>query len=150
VILGNLANIETIQKAHPGFAAAFDFLRRTKLGDLPAGRVEIDGARLFAVVNRRDGLGQAGAKLEIHKRYIDIQYSVSQPDVIGWKPTSACRNAGKPFDTEKDAGTFADAPDVWVKIPVGCFGIYFPEDAHAPLGSDGPIDKVIVKVAVDW
>jgi biofilm protein TabA len=37
-----------------------------------------------------------------------------------------------------------------VTIPQGSFGIFYPEDAHAPMGSDGPLHKVVVKVAVDW
>ena len=150
MILGGLANTDNIQRFHPGFKAAFEFLRRTKLDELPAGRVEIDGKRLFAVVNRGQGRGKAGAKLEIHRRYIDVQFSITGEDVIGWKQTSTCRIPERPFDAEKDAGLFSDQSDVWVTIPAGCFGIFYPEDAHAPMGADGAIHKVIVKVAVDW
>jgi beta-galactosidase beta subunit len=37
-----------------------------------------------------------------------------------------------------------------VTVAPGSFGIFFPEDAHAPAAADGPIHKVVLKVAVDW
>ena len=51
---------------------------------------------------------------------------------------------------QKDLQFFRDTADSWVTIPAGCFGIFYPEDAHAPIAADGPIHKVVVKVAVDW
>jgi len=35
-------------------------------------------------------------------------------------------------------------------FPAGSFAIFFPEDVHAPLGTDGFIHKVVIKVAVEW
>ena len=150
MILSRLESAERWERLHPGFAAAFTFLRRADLNQLTAGRHEIDGSRLYAVVIRGQGRGKDGAKLEVHRRYIDIQYSVTNPDLIGWKPTCDCRNPEQPFSAEKDIQLFQDTPDSWITTPAGCFGIFFPEDAHAPQGADGAIHKVVVKVAVDW
>jgi beta-galactosidase beta subunit len=35
-----------------------------------------------------------------------------------------------------------------VATPAGSYCIFFPEDAHAPLVSDGMVRKVVVKIAV--
>ena len=150
MILSRLENAERWERVHPGFAAGFAFLRRADLGELPAGRHEIDGARLYAVVIRGQGKGKDRAKLEVHRKFIDIQYSVTNPDVIGWKPAGECRNPDQPFNTEKDVQLFLDTPDSWMTVPAGCFGIYFPEDGHAPQAAEGAVHKVVVKVAVDW
>ena len=150
MILDVLTSEERLTKLHPGFAAAFHFLRGTDLNQLPEGRREIDGPRLYALVVRGQGRGQRGAKLEAHRRYIDIQYSLTSPDVIGWKQASTCRNPAEAYNEAKDIQFFLDAPDSWVTVPPASFGIFFPEDAHAPMGADGPIHKVVVKVAVDW
>ena len=150
MILSRLESAERLEGLHPSFAAAFNFLRRVDLGRLPDGRHEIAGPRLFAIVIRGQGRGKDGAKLEVHRRYIDIQYSVTNPDLIGWKPTRHCGNPEQPFNEEKDIQFFLDTPDSWITTPAGCFGIFFPEDAHAPQGADGAIHKVVVKVAVDW
>jgi YhcH/YjgK/YiaL family protein len=150
MILNRLESAERLERLHPGFAAALTFLRRSDLNQLTAGRHEIDGPRLSAIVIRGQGRGKDGAKLEVHRRYIDIQYSVTNPDLIGWKPTRHCGNPEQPFNEEKDIQFFLDTPDSWITTPAGCFGIFFPEDAHAPQGTDGPIHKAVVKVAVDW
>ena len=150
MILDALSNEERLRNFHPGFRAAFQFLREADLPQLSDGRQEIDGSRLYAVVVRGQGKGQKGAKLEAHRRYIDIQYSLAGPDVIGWKQVSTCRNPEQEYSEAKDIQFFLDASDSWVTVPQGSFGIYFPQDAHAPMGSEGPIHKVVVKVAVDW
>jgi YhcH/YjgK/YiaL family protein len=150
MILNRLESAERLERLHPGFAAAFAFLRRADLDQLTAGRHEIDGPRLCAVVIRGQGRGKGGVKLEVHRRYIDIQYSVTDPDLIGWKPTRYCGNPEQPFNEAKDVQLFLDTPDSWVTIPAGCFGIFFPEDAHAPQAAEGAIHKVVVKVSVGW
>ena len=150
MILDVVTNDERLKQIHPGFGAALQYLRGTVLAQLPEGRQEIDGSRLYAVVMRGNGRGQPGTKLELHRRYIDIQCSIAGSDVIGWKPASTCRDPEQVYDEQKDVQFFRDAPDSWVTIPPGTFGIFFPEDAHAPMAGGGPIHKVVVKVAVDW
>ncbi len=141
-------NWERYAALHPGFPAAFEFLKRRDLADLSAGRHPLDGERLYALVVQEDGRGRDKAKLEIHRRYIDIQLTVTGADDIGWKPTAICSGYDQEYDDEKDVAFFSDEPDVWVTTSPGRFGIFFPEDAHAPLGGTGPIHKIVVKAAV--
>lgn len=150
MILGRLDNAWRWEKLHPAFPAAFTFLRQTGLNLLPKGRHEIDGNGLYAVVILDQGHGKDGARLEVHRRYIDIQYSVTAADLIGWKQAADCRDPEQPFDDERDFQLFRDTPDSWTVIPPGCFAIFFPEDAHAPQAADGAVHKVVVKVAVNW
>ncbi|MCL5006212.1 MAG: YhcH/YjgK/YiaL family protein [Acidobacteria bacterium] len=150
MILDTLTNAERLQKLHPGLGAAFQFLRGTNLRELPEGRREIESPRLYALVVRGPGRGQKGTKLEAHRRYIDVQYSLIGHDVIGWKQLATCQNPVDAYDEVKDIQFFVDAPDSWVTIPQGSFGIFYPEDAHAPMAAESPIYKVVVKVLVDW
>jgi len=53
-----------------------------------------------------------------------------------------------PHNSEKDAALFNDEPLIWCAVPSGAFAMFFPEDAHAPMVSDGEVHKLIVKVAV--
>jgi biofilm protein TabA len=150
MILDHVQNGERYGLLHPGFPAAFEFLKRKDLADLSAGRHPIDGERLYALVVQQDGRGREKARLEIHRRYIDIQFTVTGADDIGWKPVVQCTNYGQEYNDEKDVAFFTDLPEVWVTTLPGSCGIFFPEDAHAPLGGTGPIHKIVVKVAVDW
>ena len=149
MILDVVASEERLKQLHPGFGPALQYLRRTDLGQLPAGRQEIDGSRLYALAIRGEGNGRR-AKLEAHRRYIDIHYSITGEDVIGWKPLSTCHDPEQAYDQKSDCRLFRDAPDSWVTVVQGSFGIFFPEDTHAPAAADGPIHKVVLKVAVDW
>jgi YhcH/YjgK/YiaL family protein len=147
MIMDTLARGAAYAALHPAFAKAFAFLRDTDLAALPDGRIELDGDRLYVLVMTLDGRGQAGAKLEAHRRYIDIQAVIRGEDVMGWSPLAACRQA-LPFDASGDAGLFGDVPASWVVVPQGSFAVFFPEDAHAPLAGTGNVKKAVVKVAI--
>ena len=148
MILDTLAAAERYDSLHPGFRAAFDYLRSIS-PPFAKGRNEIDGERLFAIVARNDGRGRDAAKLEVHRRYIDIQYCATGHDVIGWRPLGECSHAEGPFDEIRDIQFFADRPLTWVDVQAGTFAIFYPDDAHAPLAGEGEVLKVVVKVAVD-
>jgi YhcH/YjgK/YiaL family protein len=100
---------------------------------------------MFVILDRQDGRGRDAARLEAHRRYIDIQYTV-RGEEIGWTPRSSCGAADGGFDEGKDIGFFRDAPAAWVRVPPGSFAIFFPEDAHAPLAGRGALVKAIVKI----
>jgi len=148
MVLDSLANADRYAAMHKGFDVAFAFLRNAKLEELPVGRNELLGDWVYIVVVQGDGKGKEAAKLEAHRKYIDIQYMISGVDAMGWKPTSACAEPAGEFNETKDVILFADAPDAWVDAAPGQFCIFFPEDAHAPMGGEGAMHKIVVKIAV--
>lgn len=148
MVLDTLANGNRYVALHPAFVRAFRFLRDTDLDALRTGRNEIDGDAMFVIVDRKDGRGRDGARLEAHRRYIDIQYTIHGDEEIGWSPLSACAGPAGAFDRAKDIVFFDDVPSSWLSVPRGSFAIFFPDDAHAPLAGRGALTKAIVKVAV--
>jgi biofilm protein TabA len=133
---------------HAGFARAFEFLATTDLAALAPGRHEVDGDRMYVSIAHQDGRGEDGARLEAHRRYIDIQYTIDGDELIGWMPLVRCTMPDGDFEETKDVGFFADRPSTWVSVPAGSFAIFFPHDAHAPLAGRGLLKKAIVKIAV--
>jgi YhcH/YjgK/YiaL family protein len=133
---------------HPDFAAAFDFFGRPDLPSLADGKHEIAGQQVFAIVAHDAGKGHDGARLEFHRRYIDVQYVVSGTEQIGWRELSTCSPCAGAFDEQKDIGFRDDRPKTWLTLPSSHFAILYPHDAHAPLAGEGPVHKVLVKVAV--
>jgi biofilm protein TabA len=148
MILDELSNASRYFDLNREFRAGFEFLARPDLISLAGGRHEIDGSRVFALVNRDPGRGIGGARLEAHRKYIDIQYLVDGRERIGWLPLAECRQLTEPYDADRDIMFFADAPQTWIELGIGKYMIFYPQDAHAPLAADGDNVKVVIKVAV--
>lgn len=148
MILDTLANADRYAALNKRFPRAFEFLRSTDLKALAPGRYPIDGENIVAIVEKVAGRSRDAAKLECHRKYIDIQLVLDGTDEMGWKPLCDCREPLADYHAEKDIQFFRDAPASWIATPPGAYCIFFPEDAHAPLVATGEIRKVIVKVAV--
>ena len=148
MILDRIEQANLYAKLNPHFAKAFAFLRQAGLYKLAAGRQDIDGDDVYAIVTKGTGRTRGEAKLEAHRKYIDVQYIVSGRDDIGWKNYSACRNSMGDYNSEEDLELLADSASAWITICPGDYAILFPEDAHAPGVGEGEFHKVVVKVAV--
>ena len=147
MILDRIENAACYEKLNPNLKAAFDFLRQDKLMDIKDGRYEIDGEKVCAVVMRASGKKKAETKLEAHKKYIDIHYTVSGTDVLGWKSCHVCASSNG-YDAENDFELYNEAPDTWITVPPGNFALCFPEDTHAPLATEETVHKIVLKVIV--
>ncbi len=147
MILDTLENAANYANLKTGISEAFGFLDQPGLTDLPDGKYEISGDRVYAVVMHKNGRQVSEGELEGHRKYIDIQYVISGDESIGWKPRRGlvCSVA---YDEEKDLEFFEGEPDSMVRVPPGSFAVFMPRDAHLPLIGSGPIHKVVVKVAV--
>lgn len=147
MILSALSQSSRYAALHPLFPRVFDFIRDTDLYALAPGRYPIVGDELFAIVEHVPGRTREMARLEAHRRYIDIQLVLDGDEAMGWKPLADCHNPVSEHSEEKDIRFFLDAPASWVAVPPDHFCIFFPEDAHAPLVGGGEIRKVIFKIA---
>jgi biofilm protein TabA len=148
MILDSLSQADRYLGLHPLLPRAFEFLRGSDLMALPPGRHAIQGEQLFAIVEACAGRTRVEAKLESHRRYIDIQLVLEGVDEMGWKPVAECVDPATGYDEARDIRFFNDAPASWIATPPGSFCLFFPDDAHAPLVSTGLIRKVVVKIAV--
>ena len=150
MILDHLDNADRYVNVHPGFAAAFEFLRSQDFSQYKEGRHEVDGERLYLMMNRCPGRGRSGAIFEAHRKYIDIQLTVSGVEEMGWRRTASCEQVKSPYNAEADYALYTDEPTFWMSTPPGYFAIFFPDDAHAPLAAECDLVKAVMKVAVDW
>lgn len=148
MILDTLQRAHHYEELHPQFARAFALLRSMDLAALDPGRHEIDGDRIYLSIDHVTGRGTGGARLEHHRRYIDIQVAIEGDEYIGWMPVECCQDRDGEFDAERDVGFFLEEPHSWLTLRPGTFAIFFPADAHAPLAGTGAIKKAIVKVLV--
>ena len=150
MVLDRLANWRRYAGLHPGFADAFRWLAQLRPAEAAVGRHAIDGDRLYALIGRDPGRGHDGARLEAHRRYIDIQLTLAGQEEIGWSPLADCVEPESPYSSEGDIAFYAACPNTWLAVPPGTFAILYPDDAHAPLAGTGELFKAVAKVAVEW
>ena len=146
MIIATLDQRQEYEDMHPAFAKAFDFLEQANLADLAPGRYQVDGDRLYCIVSRDSGRTRAEARLEAHRKYIDIQYVIAGREEMGWRPTAECSDIHTPYDEEKDILFYSDAVKSWQTVAPGSFAIFTPDDAHAPMVGEGEIHKVVCKI----
>jgi YhcH/YjgK/YiaL family protein len=128
---------------------AFDFLNKTDLKNLEAGRHKIDGDNLFALVNTENTKESTGRYPEAHKKYIDVQYIVSGEEYIGYSPLKN-QKIQKEYNPEKDIMFFCDEPS-FIKFEEGMFAVFFPDDLHMPgikIENSTTVKKIVIKVII--
>lgn len=149
MILDSLNNTEKVERLHPLFKKAFDYIKATDFSKMQDGKYELDGSRLFISLVSLTGKDKKEAAIETHKKYIDIQLPLLGVEKIGWKPGCELQEESIPYCEENDIAFYVDRPTAYTKIYPGQFAVYFPEDGHAPGIGEGNIRKVIVKVQVE-
>jgi YhcH/YjgK/YiaL family protein len=149
MILAPLFQLPRYTALHPLFPQLLDFIQQTDLRTLPAGIHPILGEDLFVIVEKVSGRSREAAKLECHRRYIDIQLVLSGVDEMGWRALATCQQPIDEFNPARDIQFFEDTPSAWIATPPDTFCLFFPDDAHAPLVSTGEIHKLIFKIAVN-
>lgn len=146
--------IDKIQKSllyenlHPGFAKAFDFIRKTDFSKLVDGKYEIDGDNIFALVQEYKTKDKVKAKLEGHRKYIDIQYLHSGVELIAY---ANLENQIVISDDEEKDLAFYEGDGSFIKLESQMFAIFFPQDLHMPgikLTNANKVKKIVIKVKV--
>ncbi len=145
-ITDQIDNAEAYFSLHPLLERAFAFLRTELRDDAADGRIDIDADRMFCLISTGQGKGRQSARLEAHRRYIDLQFVLSGADVMGWKPLDRCLSPESDFDAERDIVFFRDDAQTWKTVEAGSFALFFPADGHAPMGGEGLIRKAVVKI----
>ncbi|TPE46074.1 YhcH/YjgK/YiaL family protein [Pontibacter mangrovi] len=150
MVLDKLANSGRYYSLHPLFEQAFRYLQQTDLAAAQTGVHEINGKKLFAIISDGPGVSEAKYKLEVHRRYIDIQYIFSGTDHMGWKDLALCAAPNDPYQEERDAAFFPDRTSSWFDVPAGSFTIFYPDDAHAAMVTgERVVRKVVLKIEVE-
>jgi len=151
MIIDRLSNASNYVGIHKRLAAAFDYLRRTDLSKIEPGTYEIDGRKVYAMVQQYDPKARENGRWEAHRKYIDVQYVHKGEELFGYANL-----------LDLKAGTYDEAKDFlslqggergdFFFVREGTFIILFPQDAHMPgIAGANPqsVKKFVVKVALD-
>ena len=137
-----------------GVRQAVDYLTGLNGSEPEDGRVDIDGDKVFALIQSYESRPQTDPmRFEAHRRYADVQFVLKGREVMGFAPLDQIQITD-PYMTEKDAllGTLPRAQATLIHMRQGQAIVLYPEDAHAPGLQDGgpePVRKIVVKVLLD-
>ncbi|MCI9243767.1 MAG: DUF386 domain-containing protein [Lawsonibacter sp.] len=132
---------------------ALEFIQKTDWKAIENGKHPIDGDKMFANVMDMTTRPFEGSHPEIHEKYIDLMYWPEGGEKIGVAPYLGVEPIleSRP---ENDIAFLASVDGESVLTATeGCFGVFFPWDAHRPglFLEDGPAvsRKCVVKISVE-
>jgi YhcH/YjgK/YiaL family protein len=149
MIISSLENFSRYFGLNPLFEDVSGYFFSNDLKEFAPGEYEIKGRDLYLIIATGKHDKSYKPKLEVHRKYIDIQVALEGDFSIAWRSLDSCKEKAEPYDSEKDYELFSDSPDFTCKMFPGSICILFPEDAHAALTPDNYIKKAIFKVAID-
>ncbi|SFO42830.1 YhcH/YjgK/YiaL family protein [Cohaesibacter marisflavi] len=154
MIYGRLDNLSEVASTLPQtILEGLRFLAETDLVALPEGRNEIDGDRMFAMVQDYEPKPKDEARPEAHKRYIDIQYVAKGTELIGTTALSKAPNVVEDLLEQNDV-YFLDGlkEESMLAMSEGTYAVFYPWDVHRPgcsAGEASQVRKIVVKIAME-
>lgn len=146
--------VDTLKHAYkyydlvPGLDKAFEFLKTADLENLPAGRYELDGDKVVALIQEYTTM--ENPPWESHNYHLDVQYLVTGEEKIGYWPKEGMV-AKQPYNVKDDYDILEDVDGDYITLKDDVIMILFPQDGHVPRKAvDQPmaVKKVVIKVLI--
>jgi YhcH/YjgK/YiaL family protein len=150
MIFDNLKNARLYFSLGEGIQKGLQYLASTDFTGLEPGRYDIDGERVYAMVQTYNTKPSSAGKWEAHKKYSDIQYIVSGREKMGFTSSDKVINLEE-YDEERDYAIYKGEGNFLI-ADEGQFAIFFPTDIHMPslaLNIPKEVKKVVVKVLTE-
>ena len=133
-----------------GFDKAIAFIEDTDLSSLEAGRHEISGSDVFALVQKYTTYPEADRFMEVHSDYADIQVMVSGTEIIYFAESSEGMDEHQAYTKEKDCALYKSEMDhTAVIMRDGEFALLYPGELHKPcctLNEACDVMKIVIKI----
>jgi YhcH/YjgK/YiaL family protein len=150
MIIDRLEKASLYQGVHKRLAMAFDYLRKTELEKVEPGTQEIDGRKVYVMVQRYETKPMEKGRWEAHRKYIDVQYVHQGAERFGYANVLDLKPGN--YDEAKDFLSLeGEGKGDFFLVRQGTFVILFPQDGHMPgmaVSVPQPVRKFVVKVAL--
>lgn len=146
MILDTIEHLNLYTSLHPFFCDVITFLQEHPLESLSTGHYPIKGEDLFVNIVDAPIKGRDDARLETHRRMIDIQIPISGSEEHGYTPIEQLPEA--PYIDADDISFYPGLSTNYYDVHPGQMVIYFPTDGHAPAITGTGLRKAIFKVKV--
>ena len=149
MIVTEINNLSTYVGVNPYFERLINFLKTVDLGNLPEGKIDIEGDKLFGNCFSYVADGQPGDFFETHRKYLDIHLVLENTEDMAVSSVKST-TVSQPYNKEKDIELYEGKVEQLIHLKSGECLITFPEDLHQPKVrvNDLPLKKVVFKVAI--
>lgn len=148
MIVTNLSDIARYRGLSANLDKAMAWLMAGDWESLPDGKREIDGEKVFALVQHYNSKAMENCRFETHRNYIDIQMLVSGAEIMEVRPAEGLA-VTEPYKPDIEFYATPEPGSVHaVLLAPGMAAILFPEDAHRPCIAVGGVPKAVHKIVL--
>lgn len=151
MIIGTFEKRERYAALGEGIRKAFEWLAKNDIRKMKDGQYDVEGDKLFVLVQRYTTRQIDDAWVESHVKYIDVHYVAQGFEYIGYTPVSRAGKAISEYNEGDDEFRYHRDYETSLLLKEGDFAIIFPEDAHMPQRRalfPSEMVKACIKVAV--
>lgn len=150
MLYDRLENLEQYTGLFDNLDTAIAYIAAHDLDELPPGRTDIDGDKVYVKVTEGDTRASEEGRFEIHERYMDIQIDLAGVELF--EVALGELEAAAPYDEAEDVALY--------NAPLSCAGVlgedrfvvFMTNEAHKSMVRAAGCDRVrkaIFKVARD-
>ena len=150
MIIDRLEKASLYQGVHKRLEVALDYLRNTDLDKIAPGTYEIEGRKVYVMVQQYETKPREKGRWEAHRKYIDVQFVHQGAELFGYANLGEMKEIQ--YDETKDFLSLqGEGRGDFFRVSQGTLVILFPQDAHMPgmaISAPQPVKKFVVKVAL--
>lgn len=152
MIFGQLDNALLYSGLGERIAIGLALLTEDNVRNAAPGKYEARGDDIFYIIDEYETKPVEDGRLEIHRKYLDIQYIISGEECIGTTPLAGLTEE-TPYDGQTDLAFYRYEPTMSkLVLKQGSFAIFWPNEAHMPGRSiDVPetVKKIVIKIRME-
>lgn len=153
MIIGHIQNLAREMQALPASVQkALDFIQKNDCARLAPGKYEIDGDKIFALVQQYQTKEPKDCRAETHAKYLDIQYIAKGREYMGYAPLGSALAVEEDCLAERDAVFYKqDYPQSDILLSEGMYAVLYPTDVHCPgrmVEAPEDVVKLVCKISV--
>ena len=151
MIFGNVKDLETTFAWLPKpLKTAVQHLKDTDFTALPVGNYDLQGKDIYVQVFDATTKPIAETRAEVHRQYIDVQYSCHGNEKMGFASDTGKLAVAEDLLESRDLLFYTGMEnESTLTMTPGSFAVFFPSDVHRPgclLDQPASVRKVVIKV----
>ncbi|MEJ5259366.1 MAG: YhcH/YjgK/YiaL family protein [Anaerohalosphaeraceae bacterium] len=153
MIIDTLDHAFLYKNIEPQIAAGLALLEEDYVRTAAEGRYEVQGEDLFFIVQEYATAPFEQGRLEIHQKYLDIQFIASGRECIGYAPLEGLAELESYSDSKDIAFYSSNRPVSRLVLETGMFAVFFPQEPHMPgrqvSDKPEPVKKIVIKIRME-